>query len=279
MARSGLTTKYVPAYTGNYSKGRGGNKITHITIHHAATTSIEAVGAGWQKVGRRGSSNYAVKDNEIHCFVDENDRAWCDNNWESNCTTVSIETVNSTLQVNGNNNDPESYRVSDATLNTLIKLVADIAKRNGLGTLVPGKNLTWHSMYCATFCPGNYLRSKMQYIADEANKINGGSHPTPTPQPVKPTPQPTSNFLGSKGYFKYGDTHANIGKIAKFMRNTFPAYTNAKALGNTLGPNLTSSIKEFQKRCKQSGLYNDEIDGMIGEKTLACLKHFGFKEN
>ena len=37
---------------------------------------------------------------------------------------------------------------------------------------MPGKNLTWHSMFTNTTCPGDYLRSKMQYIADEANKIN-----------------------------------------------------------------------------------------------------------
>ena len=54
-------------------------------------------------------------------------------------------------------------------------MVADIAKRRGLGTLVPGKNLTWHSMFTSTDCPGDYLRSKMQYIADEANKINNES--------------------------------------------------------------------------------------------------------
>jgi len=29
-------------------------------------------------------------------------------------------------------------------LNVLIRLVADIAKRNNLGVLVKGKNLTWH---------------------------------------------------------------------------------------------------------------------------------------
>ena len=40
---------------------------------------------------------------------------------------------------------------------------------------MPGKNLTWHSMFTNTTCPGDYLRSKMQYIADEANKINCGS--------------------------------------------------------------------------------------------------------
>ena len=36
--------------------------------------------------------------------------------------------------------------------------------------LVPGQNLTWHSMYANTTCPGDYLRSKMQYIADKANE-------------------------------------------------------------------------------------------------------------
>ena len=30
-------------------------------------------------------------------------------------------------------------------------------------------------MFTNTTCPGDYLRSKMQYIADEANKINGYS--------------------------------------------------------------------------------------------------------
>ena len=49
-------------------------------------------------------------------------------------------------------------------------MVADIAKRNNLGTLVKGKNLTWHSIYSNTACPGAYLLSKMDYIATEANK-------------------------------------------------------------------------------------------------------------
>lgn len=30
-------------------------------------------------------------------------------------------------------------------------------------------------MFTNTTCPGDYLRSKMQYIADEANKINNES--------------------------------------------------------------------------------------------------------
>ena len=66
-----------------------------------------------------------------------------------NCRAVTIETSNS-------GGAPE-WPVSDTTFQTLVTLVADIARRNGLGKLVKGKNLTWHSMYAATACPGPYL--------------------------------------------------------------------------------------------------------------------------
>ena len=81
-----------------------------------------------------------------------------------------------------------------------------------------------------------------------------------------------SSFLPSRGYFKKGDVSANIGKIASFMRKTFPAYTDKKALGNTFGAYLEASIKEFQRRTKL------EPDGCIGKLTLAELKKNGFKE-
>ena len=118
-------------------------------------------------------------------------------------------------------------------------------------------------MYSNTQCPGNYLRSKMQYIADEANKINSGSVVVPAPA--------NNTFLPARGYFKRGDNNANVGKIASFMRKTFPSYTSTKALGNLYGPNLIASIKEFQRR---TGLV---ADGMTGPKTLAKLVEYGFR--
>ena len=82
----------------------------------------------------------------------------------------------------------------------------------------------------------------------------------------------TSSFFPKKGYFSYGDTHENVGKIAEFMYKTFPAYTSKKALGNYYGKNIQTAIKEFQKR---TGL---ERDGSVGKITLAELKKYGFKE-
>lgn len=86
------------------------------------------------------------------------------------------------------------------------------------------------------------------------------------------------DFFGGLGYFKDGDKHKNIGKIAKFMRKTFPAYTSEKALGPVYGPYIKASIKEFQRRAKAEGNYNSTIDGYTGPITLESLKKYGFKE-
>ena len=167
MSKSSLTQIIVPADEGNYTKGRSGRSIEAITIHHmAGRLTAEQCGRIFQAKGRYGSSHYGVGyDGSIANYVDEEDTAWTNSNWDSNCKSVTIET---------SDND-NSWYVNDITLNALIKLVADIAKRRSLGKLVPGKNLTWHSMFTNTTCPGDYLRSKMQYIADEANKINNES--------------------------------------------------------------------------------------------------------
>lgn len=167
MSKSSLIQIIVPADEGNYTKGRSGRSIEAITIHHmAGRLTAKQCGRIFQAKGRYGSSHYGVGyDGSIANYVDEEDTAWTNSNWDSNCKSVTIET---------SDND-NSWYVNDITLNALIKLVADIAKRRNLGKLVPGKNLTWHSMFTNTTCPGDYLRSKMQYIADEANKINNES--------------------------------------------------------------------------------------------------------
>ena len=164
MSKSNLTQIVVPAYEGNFTYGRSGRSIEAITIHHmAGRLTAEQCGKIFQAVGRYGSSHYGVGyDGSVANYVDEEDTAWTNSNWDSNCKSITIE-------VSDNDN---SWYVNDTTFNALIKLVADIAKRRDLGTLVPGKNLTWHSMFTNTTCPGDYLRSKMQYVADEANKIN-----------------------------------------------------------------------------------------------------------
>lgn len=170
MGYSSLTNNWIPAHSSNYTPGRQ-KPIRCITIHHmAGNLSIEQCGALWQNPSRNGSSTYGIgTDGRIACYVDEYNTPWTNSNWNSNCESITIETAND--EIGGN------WHVSDTALNSLIRLVADIAKRHNLGVLKRGVNLTWHSMFVATTCPGPYLMSKIDYIIQEANKINGNKEP------------------------------------------------------------------------------------------------------
>ena len=144
MSNSSLAYTFIPA--SHYSKGRSGRKIEMITIHHMASVlSAEQCGKIFQG-NRQASAHYGIgNDGRIAQYVDESNTAWANGHWDSNCKAVTIET--------SNNATGGMWTVGDSALNSLIRLVADIAKRNGLGTLVKGKNVTWHRMYCATACP------------------------------------------------------------------------------------------------------------------------------
>ena len=78
------------------------------------------------------------------------------------------------------------------------------------------------------------------------------------------------SFLPQKGYWAKYDQDDRVAYLARFMRQNFPSYTSAKALGNIYGNYLTKSITEFQKR---TGLYPD---GMTGPITYAKLQEYGF---
>lgn len=182
MSNSSLVTKKWWANPTNYTKGRNGYKIRGIVIHHAASTSLNSIGTVFSQKGRNGSAHYGVGGKQIHQYVDEANAAWHCSNWYGNMGTVGIETTNSTGAPN--------WKVSDETFNTLCKLVADIAKRNGLGKLKFEPNATWPLLSAhkdwrgaQTACPGPYLYKLMNKIAEKANAINYPPKPTPT----KPT--------------------------------------------------------------------------------------------
>lgn len=231
MIKSPLTDVTYPAYEGNFTYGRSGRKIECITIHHmAGVLTAKQCGEIFQTPGRYGSSHYGIgKDGEIACYVGEENTAWTNSNWDSNCKSITIETSNS--EYGG------KWKVSDYVLNELIKLVADIGKRNNLGLLVKGKNVTWHSMFAKTNCPGEYLLSKMDYIINEANKINN------------------SNIKGLK--YKIGD----IVKINK-------VYVSSESL-NPLTPLVNKgTITKIIEKARNPYLLNNGNIGWINDSCI-----------
>lgn len=70
-----------------------------------------------------------------------------------------------------------------------------------------------------------------------------------------------NNVLGERGYLKHGDSGDNIGVIADFLASNVQ--------GKYFGDYMEACVKVFQK---QNGL---EVDGCIGEKTLAKMREKG----
>ncbi len=259
MSNSSLVTVNVPAHSSNYSVGRSGRKIEMIAIHHmAGVLTAKQCGGIFQRVGRKGSSNYGIgKDADVGLYVDEANTSWCNSNWDSNCKSVTIETSNSSIG--------GDYPVSDKVLNKLIELVADIARRNGLGTLVKGKNLVWHSMYANTNCPGRYLLSKIDYIVEQANKINGqGSSNnenvavnTTNSYLVKVTADalnirsgagtnnPIVGCIRDKGTYTIVETSGNWGKLKSGAGWICLDYTNR--VNGTAQPSTANTAASFSK--------------------------------
>ena len=83
-----------------------------------------------------------------------------------------------------------------------------------------------------------------------------------------------NDFFDGKGCFKLNDYSPNIGKVADFIYNH--SFESNKILGNYYGPYIEDSIKRFQQRVKEENLYDDNIDGILGPKTLKCLEQKGF---
>ena len=155
------------------------NQIDTVTIHCVVgQLSVEQLGDIFAKPERKASSNYGIGvDGRIGLYVNECDRSWCSSNAANDNRAVTIEVASDTK-------DP--YAVNDKAMNSLITLLADICKRNGIKQLIwsvnkndrvnhlNGCNMTVHRDYANKECPGAYLYGKHGWIAAQVNKLLQG---------------------------------------------------------------------------------------------------------
>lgn len=168
---------YVPSP--NHSGPRT-RPIDTVTIHHCAgNITMRNLGRLFQDPDRKASSNYGIgSDGEIACFVDEGCRSWCSSNEANDQRAVTIEVANCTCE--------PDWKVSDAALDSLVILLADIVSRNpGLGGslrwrgsrdylgMTTYQNITLHKWFAPTMCPGPYLIAMMPEIVQRVNRRLG----------------------------------------------------------------------------------------------------------
>lgn len=151
--------------------------IDTITIHCVVgQCSVETLGEIFSKPSKQASSNYGIGyDGRIGMYVEEKDRSWCSSSGYNDNRAITIEVASDTTS---------PYAVNSKAYASLIKLVTDICKRNGIKELkwkadksligqVDKQNMTVHRWFANKSCPGEYLYSRMGKIAEEVNKNLG----------------------------------------------------------------------------------------------------------
>ena len=168
------------------------HKIDTITIHCVVgQCSVETLGNVFAPKSRQASSNYGIgPDGRIGMYCEEKDRSWCSGGKDLNGKVIRVNGISGsdndhravTIEVASDTKAP--YKINDKAMASLIKLVADICKRNGIKKLlwegdkslvgqIDKQNMTVHRWFSTKSCPGDYLYEKHGYIADEVNKLLG----------------------------------------------------------------------------------------------------------
>lgn len=231
--------------------------ITKITIHHMAIVngSLEGVGNHFAKSSAQASSNYGIdSEGRIALYVEEQYRAWTSSNAANDHAAITIEVANSKGAPN--------WEVSDKAYEALINLCVDICKRNNIKELVytgdKTGNLTRHNMFANTTCPGPYLQSRFDDIANRVNKELGKT--TTTTNNNKAQEVNTVNI--EMNVLSRGMTGPQVKTLQRLLNAL--GY-NCGNVDGSFGPKTDTAVRNFQKA---RGL---AVDGIVGKQTWPSL--------
>lgn len=200
--------------------------IDTITIHCIVGQCTAKQGCDYfATTDRECSANYVVgKDGSIGLSVEEKDRSWCSSSSSNDHRAITIEVASDTAH---------PYAVTDEAYNALIKLVADICKRNGIKKLlwkadksligqVNRQNMTVHRWFANKSCPGEYLYSRHSDIAAKVNALLDDSA-----RETAQTPTTQTLYRVQVGaYSKKANADAMLEKIKKAGFDTYMVQVN-----------------------------------------------------
>lgn len=169
--------------TGNCNSPRN-HVIDTITPHYMCWyTDGETCAESFVPAARQASANYCIgRYGDIVLNVHERDRAWTTGSAANDHRAVTIECANYM-----DDSDGHAYgQLPDATWDALVRLCADICRRNGKGRLIYRGSadyiglaanemiLTKHKWFRRTDCPGPWLDGQFDRLAREVNERLGG---------------------------------------------------------------------------------------------------------
>ena len=221
------------------------HKIDTVSIHCVVgQCSVETLGSIFASTSKEASSNYGIGyDGRIGMYVEEKDRSWCTSSASNDNRAITIEVASDTYH---------PYRVNDAAYKSLIKLLVDICKRNGIKKLVwstnksermnhlNGCNMTVHRDYANKSCPGDYLYNLHGQIAKEVNAQLGSGTSSTTKKTLYRVRKTWKDVKSQKGAF---NDLSNAKKCADENKGYSVFDENGKAVYTSKTTNTTSSFK------------------------------------
>lgn len=276
-----------------------GKPITLITIHCVVgQASVESLGNIFANPSRQASSNYGIGyDGRIGMYVEEKDRSWCSGGEKKvNGITGSINDYSAvTIEVASDNTYP--YAVTGEAYESLIRLCADICKRNGIPKLIwkadpnlvghpDQQNMTVHRWFAYKSCPGDYLYERHYDIAERVNKLLEAEKGNVIEEDGKWGKQTniwTQKLLGTladgvvsnqpSGNRRYL-LNATTGWVFKpFYWQYKKGSDMVRAIQKHIGAGVDGwfgplTVASLQKFLAARGLYDGEIDGYLGPKSV-----------
>lgn len=238
MIKSDLATQVVDF--GTFNSNPRDEKIIGITPHHMAGKMLADDCARSHLYGDRGvSANYYIGyDGTICAGVSEDRRAWTSNSRTNDYSHITIE-------VSNDGGEPD-WHIPNKAYKSLVNLCADICKRYGLTPHFTGDvngSITYHQMFCATSCPGPYLKNLIDTTQFEED-IKAAMGNNPKPQPTKTlyrvqcgafkvlnNAKGLADSLEEDGF----DTYiVKVGELYKVQTGAFSSKKNAENLVATL---------------------------------------------
>lgn len=221
------------------------HKIDTVSIHCVVgQCSVETLGSIFASTSKEASSNYGIGYNgRIGMYVEENDRSWCTSSASNDNRAITIEVASDTYH---------PYRVNGVAYKSLIKLLVDICKRNGIKKLVwstnkservnhlNGCNMTVHRDYANKSCPGDYLYNLHGQIAKEVNAQLGSGSSSTTKKTLYHVRKTWKDVKSQKGAF---NNLSNAKKCADKNKGYSIFDENGKAVYTSKAANSTSSFK------------------------------------
>lgn len=251
------------AHSNNYQKGRNGYKICKFTPHIMAgiLTAKQCAVNIFQKPNRIASANYCIgNDGDIVCNVYEEDRAYTSSSRLNDNQAITVEVSN--CEIGG------EWRISDKAWNSLVNLAVDVCRRYNFRLVYDGTangSLTRHNMFANKTCPGAYLQSRFQELADTVNTILDGSAPEsqPTPSSNNYLVKVTTNALNirsgaginhsivgcirDRGTYTIIETQGNWGKLKSGAGWICLDYTSKINVGSVQNPSQPKTFSKGQR--------------------------------